>query len=93
MSNSTHRVNVVRIDEILPHPNADTLELTEEEANFLLAVTYCIGGDPVAYHRRDATAIADSLRNAGAKLVVNEFFKVPDIMNSNRAIWFHNEVK
>ena len=25
MSNSTHRVNVVRIEEILPHPNADTL--------------------------------------------------------------------
>ena len=25
MSNSTHRVNVVRIREILPHPNADTL--------------------------------------------------------------------
>ena len=24
MSNSTHRVNVVRIEEILPHPNADT---------------------------------------------------------------------
>ena len=25
MSNSTHRVNIVRIDEVLPHPNADTL--------------------------------------------------------------------
>ena len=25
MGNSTHRVNVVRIEEILPHPNADTL--------------------------------------------------------------------
>ena len=25
MSNSTHRVNVVKINEILPHPNADTL--------------------------------------------------------------------
>ena len=25
MSNSTHHVNVVRIDEILPHPNADSL--------------------------------------------------------------------
>src|ERR1035437_8123828 len=25
MSNSTHRVNVVKIEEILPHPNADTL--------------------------------------------------------------------
>lgn len=25
MSNSTHRVNVVHIDEIVPHPNADTL--------------------------------------------------------------------
>jgi hypothetical protein len=25
MSNSTHRVNVVRIEEILPHSNADTL--------------------------------------------------------------------
>lgn len=25
MSNSTHRVNVVKIEEVLPHPNADTL--------------------------------------------------------------------
>jgi hypothetical protein len=25
MANSTHRVNVVRIDEVFPHPNADTL--------------------------------------------------------------------
>ena len=26
--NSTHRANVVRIGEILPHPNADKLEIT-----------------------------------------------------------------
>jgi hypothetical protein len=71
-----------------------TLELTEEEANFLLAVTYCIGGDPVASRRRYATTIADSLKNAGIpELVVDECFKIPDIMNSNRSIWFHDEVK
>ena len=27
MSNSTHRVNVVRIDELHPHPSADTLSI------------------------------------------------------------------
>jgi len=71
-----------------------TLELTEEEANFLLAVTYSIGGDPVASRRRYSDTIGKALKNAGIpKLVVDKLFKVPDIMNSNRAIWFHNEVK
>lgn len=28
MSNSTHRVNVVRLGEFTPHPNADTLDIT-----------------------------------------------------------------
>ena len=31
MSNSTHRVNVVKIEEILPHPNADRLEIAKFE--------------------------------------------------------------
>jgi hypothetical protein len=71
-----------------------TLELTEEEANFLLAVTYCIGGDPVASRRRYATTIATSLHNAGIpELVVDECSMIPDIMDSNRSIWFHDEVK
>ena len=71
-----------------------TLELTEEEANFLLAVTYCIGGDPVASRRRYADTIATSLHNAGIpQLVIDECSKITDIMNSNRSIWFHNEVK
>jgi hypothetical protein len=71
-----------------------TLELTEEEANFLLAVTHCIGGDPVASRRRYSDTIGKALKNAGIpELVVDEFFNIPDIMNSSSDIWFHNEVK
>jgi hypothetical protein len=71
-----------------------TLELTEKEANFLLAVTQCIGGDPVTSRRRYAITITEALKNAGIpELVVDEYFKIPDIMNSNRSIWFHNEVR
>ena len=71
-----------------------TLELTEEEANFLLAVTQCIGGDPVASRRRYSDTIAEALKNAGIPhLVTDERLRIPDIMKSNSSIWFHDEVK
>ena len=70
-----------------------TLELTEEEANFLLAVTQCIGGDPVASRRRYSDTIGKALKNAGIpEPVVNEYFKITD-MYTNSSIWFHNEEK
>ena len=70
-----------------------TLELTEEEAGFLIAVMYCIGGDPTKSRRRHAKAILENLETAGVPLTVGADHKVPDIMNSNRSIWFHDEVK
>lgn len=39
MSNSTHRVEVVRVTEVLPHPNADRLQLIPVFSGYLAAVS------------------------------------------------------
>ena len=68
----------------VPPPYTVELTLDQNEAEFLLAVTYLIGGDPATTRRKYADAILRALKEAGVKA-----YTVLDVLPSCRSIWFN----
>ena len=66
-------------------PATYTVEITldQNEAEFLLAVTRCIGGEPMTTRRKYAYTIEKALREAGVTGC-----NTSDISQSNSSIWF-----